>query len=243
MNLKFGICGWILLSFVFFFIVPFVVNFFIGMDSPKGVDVVGGPEDWLAFHASYIGGVLTAVIGFLTVWREARENGYQGRLQMQQTYIKTLELDLSRLIDSMQFYQLGAITLYLFDRDNIKYYAVKEINRLNERMEMVVQQSNAFGLAYGGKMEEWIRSFAELYARTVLLYQSRVNEMTQILAHLTKGELEDYYEKITNFNKQIQKDNEIRKDLYAAARKWLGKEREKEAVLQRKLKKMGFDFD
>ena len=69
-------CKLIGLSVLFFLFVPFLLNFVLGLHSPNNIKVIGTATDWLLFHGSYIGGVLTAVVGFIVMGIESRRNGY-----------------------------------------------------------------------------------------------------------------------------------------------------------------------
>lgn len=235
------------LSALFFLFVPFLLNIVLGWHSPNNIKVIGTATDWLLFHGSYIGGVLTAVVGFIVMGIESRRNGYALRLKNQQAYIKSLEAELSNLIGAMQFYEIGDISLYVSDKKNFKFHSVVAIGRLNDKLGIVMNQANTFMLGYRGRSEEYINKFVVLYENCVKAYQESVNEMTRLLfgvrEFMSDAEWDNFCQKITGINEKAAKGQEYLKSVYEAADNWLVAERNKEADLQNKLKRLGFDFD
>ena len=242
--------GWKLIgwSAFFFLLVPFVLNLVLGWHSPNNIKVIGTATDWLLFHGSYIGGVLTAIIGFVTIRIESRRNGYTLRLKTQQAYIKSLEAELSNLIGALQFYEIGDISLYISDRNNFKFHSVVAIGRLNDKLGIVSNQANSFMLGYKGRSEEYIQKYVDIYDCCVKAYRECVNEMTNLLfgvqGYMSNAQWSNFCQKVAGINKKAAKQGqEYLKSVYEAADNWLAAERKKEADLQNKVKKLGFDFD
>lgn len=230
--------------------IPFLLNFLLRRYVTDSERAIGTEVDWLLFFGSYIGGVLSAIISFIALVKQSKENSYKNQLQRQQLYINTLETKLSEWISVLQFWELGEISLYLSDKKNIPFHAARMLAKLNEKYAKVVDDANAFELVYGGQNENQscMQSFTTAYRQCIELYQEDVNEMTKKLFELQKGvpneNLDGVIEEIKEFNKEMNsRKNQYLQPVFDAAKGWIAAERNKEADLQNKLKRLGFDFD
>ena len=80
--------------------VPIILNIVLGSCNPLDcIDVVGDPRDWLGFYGSYMGGCLTALIGFITLARDEKSNKLQIQISHKEHYVKELEGDFSSVTD------------------------------------------------------------------------------------------------------------------------------------------------
>ena len=62
---------YIFLGVVAIVIIPFLLNLILGMSNPiQSINIIGDELSWLGFYGSYIGGTLTAVVGFVALCQE-----------------------------------------------------------------------------------------------------------------------------------------------------------------------------
>ena len=231
--------------------IPFLLNFLLRRYVTDSERAIGTEVDWLLFFGSYIGGVLSAIISFIALVKQSKENSYKNQLQRQQLYINALEAKLSEWISALQFWELGEISLHTSDKKNIRFHATRMLAKLNEKSAKVINFSNAFELEYMGQSqnqnEPEIQAFSKSYKQCAEVYQKDVDRMTMELFELQQAsdkEVDNKTAEIEEFNKEMASHKEqYLQPVFNAAKGWLAAERNKEADLQNKLKRLGFDFD
>ena len=64
------------------FAIPILLNIILGSNNPfQDIAIVGDSTHWLAFYGSYIGGVLTSIIGFTTLHMESERSKIQLKIR------------------------------------------------------------------------------------------------------------------------------------------------------------------
>lgn len=64
---------------IFAILAPVIVNFMLGSKTPFNIEVVGLPSEWISFYGSYLGGIVTALVGFYTIYRSNKQNNCKFR--------------------------------------------------------------------------------------------------------------------------------------------------------------------
>lgn len=94
------------------FLLPILINFIVGLKQLNNITVVGNPSTWIGFYGSYIGGVLTATIGFLTLLKTSNDNRRELQISYQEKVVASLEQTLSQGVSLFDFSRLGIISIH-----------------------------------------------------------------------------------------------------------------------------------
>ena len=117
--MKCRIFGWVIIFCAAFLFVPFLLNIVLGWHSPNNIKVIGTATDWLLFHGSYIGGVLTAVVGFVTLWFTVKFGQLESRIQAKELYIKELKEHLASWIGVLNFSKVDELLVSMANRNDM----------------------------------------------------------------------------------------------------------------------------
>ena len=85
---------WLFTVIIVLTIIPIVLNIILGATNPFDIGIVGNNVDWLLFYGSYLGGVIAAIIAFVTMWQTSKHNTLSIMIQRQETYIENLSFEL-----------------------------------------------------------------------------------------------------------------------------------------------------
>ena len=133
-------------------IIPIALNAILQIHLPCNFSIIGGPENWLSFWGAYLGGILTASIGFLTLYYN--QKNYQDTLQKQteekeREYValraRELEKELIRRVEALTVAPVRRFLLRFPDKIS-KQEVVSEIQLLKERLEIVELQGLSWSL-------------------------------------------------------------------------------------------------
>lgn len=229
-------CKWI--CFIILIVcMPMLINFIVGLKQLNNITVVGEPSTWIGFHGSYIGGVLTAIIGFLTLRKTSNDNRRKLQVSYQEKVVASLEQTLSQCISILDFSRVETIALYI-DKDLNPDEST--CNKVLENMDAYFQQistaANMWFIIYGNKNEPESNEFLQSYRRCVDFLIEKINDMTRLIHTLkTKKQSREDDTKAKIF-KLIETGNirydALIKDLINKTNKWLDKERNKLKQLQ-----------
>ena len=96
--------NYIVLTVLGILFIPVLLNIVLGAPNPlSNISVIGDSTHWLAFYGSYIGGILTAIIGFVTLHRESVRGKLQLTINSKEDALKELKLSLSERIGLFDF--------------------------------------------------------------------------------------------------------------------------------------------
>ena len=226
------------LSALFFLFVPFLLNFVLGLHSPNNIKVIGTATDWLLFHGSYIGGVLTAVVGFVTLLFTVKYGQLESRIQAKGLYIKELEEHLVSWIGVLNFSKVDELLVSMANRNDmheqIMEIAWKSYIELSKRLEMMANNSLSFELIYGTGESQHIKDFVKAYQTCVLFYWKNVKEIRGKVLNM-KSSVSDICSAFIEFKKLEQKyDNEYVKPVQEKAMAWISREKQELDALREK---------
>ena len=215
-------------------LLPVLLNAIIGLNHPHNIMVVGDPSTWINFYGSYIGGVLTAIIGFLTLWQTSKENRKALQVSYQENTVKSLEQTLAQCVSLFDFSRLGVISMYLDNQ--AKYDDV--LQKLDDYYCHIMTTADAWGVVYDGRKEKEIIDFQSVYGRCVKDLTHYINQMTELIVQLKNENKEETRETIMINMKTIldRRDDyqELLRLLFLKAQSWLDMERNKLKRLQEK---------
>jgi len=216
---------------------PFLLNILIGMKRPQNITVVGHPADWLLFYGSYIGGILTAIIGYITIYWSNQRSKLQIQITEKQESIKRLESQIAECITTLDYSRVGIISLYLDKPD--KYDVVLRIT--DNVCTTITVAANTWYVIYGDSHKKEIQEFQAKYAECANELIGRLNEVTLHIKKLQPIPIQE-----TELRKPIiQKINDIvlqfntfkgkQEILLNKGRAWINTEKQELAELQAKL--------
>lgn len=212
---------------------PMLINFIVGLKQLNNITVVGEPSTWIGFYGSYIGGVLTAIIGFLTLLKTSNDNRRELQISYQEKVVASLEQTLSQCVSLFDFSRLGIVSMYL--NDKAKYDEV--LHELDMYYCHVTTTANAWGVLYSGREEKEIQDFQSIYFQCLTDLTHYINEITKLIVQLKNDNKEETENIILRIKEVLDKRNEyheLLQSLFYKARVWLDMERNKLKQLQEK---------
>lgn len=213
-------------------LLPVILNFVVGLERPNNISVVGYPETWIGFYGSYIGGVLTALIGFLTLWQTSKNNDKKLRIAYQKSIVEDLERTLTQCVSLFDFSRLGTISLYFNNPD--KYDEV--LQKLDEYYRHVLTVANAWAVIYDGNEKTEVKNFQNIYHRCVKELIEYINDVSKAIVRLKDSSKEEQASAVSDIKVVLGKEAEyncLLHELFEQAKFWLASERTELQRLQR----------
>lgn len=207
-------------------LLPILINIITGFNSPNNISVVGNAETWVQFFGSYIGGVLTAIIGFWAMERGNYQSNHNIAISIKRQEIAVLEQTLANCVSLFDYSRVGTIALYL--DDNSKYDDV--LYQLDEYFNKVSTTANAWGVIYANSSKQEIRNFQDIYLDCFTELTRAINEVTDKVKLLKKTRKDDpQWVTITNeITGIIQRGDQYKillSHLLTAAQQWIASEK------------------
>lgn len=205
------------------FFIPILLNVILGSNNPfQCITIVGDSTHWLGFYGSYIGGVLTAVIGFITLSTESKRNKIQLEIRSREDALKELKLALAESVALFDFCKVTEISL--FAKDSTMYNTIQK--ELSEYHSLLVTQANAWGAIYAASKQLEVVRFKNAYIDCYEAFDDCINSMTKAIYYLSeakseKGRADIILKQITPIT---EKNSFIRskiQTLYEMAQKWI----------------------
>lgn len=216
---------WIIIIIILALITPVILNIIIGSTNPlDSIKVVGTEVDWLVFYGSYIGGVLSAVVAFMTMWQSSKHNTLNIMIPQQEANIKELNGALSERISKLDFAYIGSISLHTLKEESEEFYQKipKVLDELNELSKDASRLYNAYGLLHSQTQNADEKDLNEFYETCVKQYKKRVDEMTIMLATVQNGRktaqhseiYQSFRSDLADFNLKLKTDKERYTDVF-----------------------------
>ena len=240
---------WIILI-ILVLITPIILNIIIGSTNPlDSIRVVGTEVNWLGFYGSYIGGVLSATVAFITMWQTSKHNTLNVMIPQQEAHIKELNSALSERISKLDFAYIGSISLHTLKEEPEEFYQKipKGLDELNELSKEASRLFNSYGLLHSQTQNTDEKDLNEFYETCVKQYKKRVDEMTIMLVTVQNGRKTAQHSEIyqsfrsdfPDFNLKLKDDKEHYTDvLFKKANSIIQAEEKKLEKLNREKKKM-----
>lgn len=222
----------LLIGIVIIIAIPIIVNYVLKMPSPFNTRVVGNPTDWLAFFGAYLGGIVTASFGLVTLYinqrnyeRSVERENEKELVHYRENQAMMLQDELIRRIESLNFQSIGRI-LYRFPNNVSKEEVVKEIDCLKERLEQVELQGIDWGIMSWHDLKSKPKNFDEKYLSQIMQYKGDVQAVISLLdTFLTEGADKIVLDCVKNVSKQIETHAFIITSLLAKpAKDWIEEE-------------------
>lgn len=210
---------------------PIILNYILRIPAPFDTTIVGQSADWLLFWASYAGGILTACIGFFSLYYADRNN--KKLIQEQRDHdmfvyknaqAKELERELIRRVESMNFWSIARIFSRLEKNAVSIEEAQKEIQILKERREKVELENISWHLLPLKEMSSKPKDFEKVYLAHVIQYQKLVDEaITLISLYIESGHND--MQKNKDFMQVIQSNTfGLEEPFFKTIRDWIQEE-------------------
>ena len=241
---------WIIIIIILALITPVILNIIIGSTNPlDSIKVVGTEVDWLVFYGSYIGGVLSAVVAFMTMWQTSKHNTLNVMIPQQEAHIKELNSALSERISKLDFVYIGSISLHTPKEESEEFYQKipKVLDELNELSKDTSRLFNSYGLLHSQTQNADEKDLNEFYETCVKQYKKRVDEMTIMLTTVQNGRktaqhseiYQSFRSDLADFNIELGKDKtQYTQVLFKKANLIIQAEEKKLEKLNREKKKM-----
>lgn len=226
-------------------LIPLLLNFILRI--PHIFNIVGDATDWLAFWGCYLGGILSAMVGFVTLYVSQKRQNLQIQIEYKQKSLQELRTLLSECVSLFDYSRIGTISLYL-DRDAQKYDEV--IYDLEQYINKIQAMYNTWGVIYADQMQEQVEEqtlkdkFQNTYKSCINVFKTNFSEMIKLLSNY-KNCLDDY--DMVCRNKQLRneiqnlrnQENYIKENylqpLFNAAQEWIRSEQKEIDDLKEKL--------
>ena len=176
---------WILCLIIVALIIPFVLNFVLVSDTPNGFNVIGNPVNWLLFYGSYLGGVITAIIGFITMQKSGKQNKTNIEITYKRESLKELRNTLATCVSSFDYTRLGTINMYIDDPDKYNYVSEK----LDEYYASVTNTANAWRTMYNGDTREEVENFLKAYRNCFKFLTAKIKDVKHKIDALKEAKL------------------------------------------------------
>lgn len=217
-------------------IVPILLNIFLGASNPlSNIEVVGSEVDWLAFYASYIGGLLTALIGFITLYKEAKRNRLLLEIRSKEDALKELKLALTERVGMFNYNKVTEIALFSYDKT--MYSTIQR--ELNQYYYLLTSKANAWGCIYESSTQLEVVHFKEVYNNCWNLFKERINCITECIFDLAREDCQveriKIIERIDSVLKNSDYVNSQIQKFYNAAQAWISAEEREIVQLKAKL--------
>ena len=202
---------------------PILLNIILGAPNPlSNIEVVGDSTHWLAFYGSYIGGVFTAIIGFITLHRESARNKLLLIINNKEAALKELKLSLSERIGMFDFNKVIEISLY--SRERTMYNTIQK--ELSEYHNLLSSKANAWAIVYASSNQLEVVKFKDAYIDCYDIFNECINSITGAIYHLSKSKTNEEMDFIlkTEINPISKKDNEVKEKLqylFNTALEWI----------------------
>lgn len=210
---------WIIIIIILTLITPIILNIIIGSTNPlDSIKVVGTEVDWLVFYGSYIGGILSTAVAFMTMWQSSKHNMLNVMIPQQEAYIKELNSILSERISKLDFWYIGSMSLHAPKEESEEFYQriPKALDELNELSREASRLYNAYGLLHSQTQNDVEKDLNEFYRTCVVQYQKRIKDMTRMLVAVQNGQKSEQHSEIyhdfrtglADFNTKLQDDKD-----------------------------------
>ena len=233
--------------------IPILLNIVLGANNPfQNITIIGDSTHWLGFYGSYLGGILAAFIGIFTIYCQSKHNALNIMIREQSNYIEKLNLELTDLVSSVEFWYLGSVSLDVIGiktkQEDIfpKLEAIKKthLHKLNELHRNATNKGNHWELTYSKRDDAYIEDLSEKFLACYRQYTEDIHKLIYNLSITTPNNIDELYIFLTQFNKDIKSHTDLfQKPLYDAAKAWVTYEENKLKAMKKEQKKMMPNLD
>lgn len=210
---------------------PIILNYILRIPAPFNTPVVGQSTDWLLFWASYAGGILTASIGFVSIYYADKNNKRLIQEQRERELFvyknaqaKELERELIRRVESLNYWSIARVFSRLENNAVSLEEANQEIQILKERRDKVELENISWNLLSLNEIPSKPKDFEKVYFRHVASYQKCIDEaITLISSYIESNHLD--VQKIKDFTQTIHSNTLLlTKSFVEPIRDWIQEE-------------------
>lgn len=168
--------------------IPILLNIVLGAPNPlSNISVIGDSTHWLAFYGSYIGGILTAIIGFVTLHRESVRGKLQLTINNKEDALKELKLSVSERIGLFDFSRVIEISLH--PKDKTMYSTMQR--ELSEYHKLLSARANAWAVVYASSNQPEVVKFKDAYIDCYNIFNVCINSVTMAICHLSESKTDE----------------------------------------------------
>ena len=207
-------------------ITPIAVNIMLGATNPFDIGIVGNNVDWLSFYGSYLGGVIAAIIAFVTMWQTSKHNTLSIMIHRQETYIENLSLELGKRISNLNFWNIAKVALK--SNEDLLAYIPIAIEELNNMSKEAIQLYNVYGLLHSDKTNKAEENLNAAYNTCINQYNERIRQMTGMLNDVQSNkDYNSFRLDLKRFIIELDNDKSFVKDLFNKSKELIKEEEEK----------------
>ena len=215
-----------------------MLNAVLQHEPPLGIHVIGDVTDWLLFWGSFWGGILTAIIGFITIYSSTRRSYLALQIEQRKAYVEELERLIFERNQDINFSEVLSIAL-LASGGSIQIEDLKQsLYRINSLFNRTINNANIWGLLHGNDSDPLMKTFSQDYLKGIDYYKKLCDEMTIFLVEELNAHNNPQYSKevlaeqfplrLNSLIAKHRKETEyFYTDFYQAGKNLLAKEREK----------------
>lgn len=215
--------NYIVLTVLGILFIPVLLNIVLGAPNPlSNISVIGDSTHWLAFYGSYIGGILTAIIGFVTLHRESVRGKLQLTINSKEDALKELKLSLSERIGLFDFSRVIEISLH--PKDKTMYSTMQR--ELSEYHNLLSSKANAWAVVYASSNQLEIVKFNNSYIDCCNVFNECINSVTMAICHLSKSKTDEEIDliletEIVPISRRTIEVKEKLQNLFHTAQEWI----------------------
>lgn len=213
-------CGLGLL-FIVLLGIPVLLNFLIGI--PRFCSIIGSEGEWLLFWGSYLGGILTALVGTITLINNDRKQKVRLEIEYKRDALRRLEQILSDAVGMFDYSRLAKVVLYLDNSQGRKDF----LQDMDEYYQTCVAKANSWGVIYEREeTQTFQRDFYDRYIAAVEYITTNISALEKFVVEYNETKEQS---KMRDILQITSKSEEFKRDclqpLYHAAKQWLKEER------------------
>lgn len=177
-----------------FLISPIILNFILGLETPKIIDIVGDSTDWLSFYGSYFGALIAASISFFILYKTIDHNRKSAELSRKQVEIDKLA---ERLGECISLFNFNLIANNGIPYEKMDSFHI-QIEKLEEYYFEIDKMSKRLKLYYSVNKSDESHSFFSNLKKCVELFQEYISKVISILRDMPNYLTEEIVIEIRN---------------------------------------------
>lgn len=207
----FGLKKWHIICVILFvlFVIPVLLNFFLGIPRLRNVYVVGSSTDWLAFYAAYYGSLITASISFVVLYFSLVESRREHELACDHEEVLEIMRDLSNRFAQFtpsEIIDLGANYTIANSTGQFDYMVSEELSRLQKCDDKYRALKFSAAIMYGSDCEqlnEKCRVFLDSYVELMSEVIQIVENVIVVYSRCGQSDMCSLHAQLEEYSRQI----------------------------------------
>lgn len=171
-------------------LIPIVLNYLLRIPPPFDVPIVSDAGAWLQFWGSYLGGILTASIGFYTLHVSEKKNLEKEIEAYKEERAKMLQNELISRLTPLSYYKIQRV-LHRLQNKITKEEAIREKLELEERLEQSNQAYLSWAMMAWHDMPTKPKAFDEEFGMIIHVFQNDIQSVITLLENYCSSDILD----------------------------------------------------